>query len=63
MTTTYNPDEVIVIADQVVPEQTWPSKQRCSCGSSHVAGDVVRVFNFCLLCFGTGWRVPVGRRA
>lgn len=59
--TTYDP-ALIVIGDQTVPEQTWPSTKRCSCGSNHVAGTVVRVFSFCLLCRGTGWRVPIGGR-
>lgn len=34
-------------------------KQRCTCGSNYKPGERVSIFDFCLLCWGTGWRLPI----
>lgn len=38
------------------------AKQRCSCGSNYKPGERVSIFDFCLLCWGTGWRLPTTSR-
>lgn len=34
-------------------------RQRCTCGSNYKLGDRIPMIALCLLCYGSGWRLPI----